>query len=492
MAFNAFSKMNEWLEKVFVPLADKLPGDIAQGVIPLIALGVSVQVAFHGFAVIRGTGGSNHFLDVFAKAMRAFLVFALCLVGSTYTKNIRPIFEQLEANLTKYVGDASVSTSATGDGVKGAPKVTGKGDSDDIYDQLDEVMQSGISVFETVQKLLYDREHLSLEIMCVGCKGVHLDGVPAIILQAIISFFILAFGIFAFIDVQVIKQSLVIVLAFGPLFLAGFAFESTAKWAEGWLTSVVKYVMTAIVLLVIVLAAKDEATIFVSALNSDASGPTLIPHAHSDPVGLAMYEAQGKLIAIMIVLAALLAKASNIAADMVGSMGVASNAIGMVRAAQGAALGGMKGMVQGGMNGGGVRGAMKGLAYGAAGMAVTDGMGRGSRPVSGARGGGSGGGSGGGGGGGGGGGRGSSAGSSDRKSFARRAKQRAVNTAAYAMGSAAGRTIGQTRLPAMAQQARRGLASAFRSSDPIKAASVQSSKRAGSAFRDAWERAKTP
>jgi type IV secretory pathway VirB6-like protein len=67
--------------------------------------------------------------------------------------------------------------------------------------------------------------------------------VPAIILQAIVSFFILAFGIFAFIDVQVISQSIVIVLAFGPLFLAGFAFESTAKWAEGWLTAAVKYVI---------------------------------------------------------------------------------------------------------------------------------------------------------------------------------------------------------------------------------------------------------
>ncbi|MBW8831187.1 MAG: type IV secretion system protein [Burkholderiales bacterium] len=482
MAFTAFSDMNTWLKTVFEPLADKLPADLAQGVIPLIALGVSVQVAFHGFAVIRGTGGSNHFLDVFAKAMRAFLVFALCLAGSEYVDHIRPIFKDLQDSLTSYVTHDSASSGGGGGGSLGAGGSLGGGGggSADINVALDTVMQSGVSVFETVHKLLYDREHLSVEICPFGgCKGTHLDGVPAIILQAILSFFILAFGIFAFIDVQVISQSIVIVLAFGPLFLAGFAFESTAKWAEGWLTSVVKYVLTAIVLLVIVLAAKEQATTFISELSSGASGEALIPVGGT--IGAPMYEAQGKLIAIMIVLAALLAKASNIAADMVGSLGVASNAIGMVRAAQGAALGGMKGMVQGGANGGGVRGAMKGLAYGAAGMAVTDGMGRGSRPVSGARGG-----SGGGGGGG------SGAGPSAPKTFARRAKQRAVNTAAYAMGTAAGRTIGQTRLPAMAQQARRGLASAFRSSDPIKAASVQSSKRAGSSFRDAWQRAKSP
>lgn len=459
MAFSAFSEMNSWLEHVFDTLAADLPGQLATGVIPVIALGVSLQVAFHGFAVIRGTGGSNHFLDVFAKAMRAFLVFALCLTGTEYIDHIRPIFKDLQDSLTTYVS----------------------GGSKDINAALDTVMQSGISIFDTVRQLFYDREHLTLEVCPLGgCKGIHLDGVPSIILQAILSFFILAFGIFAFIDVQVISQSIVIVLSFGPLFLAGFAFESTAKWAEGWLTSVVKYVITAIVLLVVVLAAKQQADTFVQALKDNAHSYDLIPDVHGDPIGLPMYEAQGKLLAIMIVLSALLAKANNLAADMVGSLGVASNAIGMVRAAQGAALGGMKGMVQGGASGGGVRGAMKGLAYGAAGMAVTDGMGRGSRPVAGARGGG-----------GGGGGSGAS-GPAAPKSLARRAKQRAINTASYAMGTAAGRTIGQTRLPAMAQQARRGLASAFRSSDPIKEASVQSSKRAGSSFRDAWQRTKSP
>ena len=77
MAFTAFTEINTWLETAFEPLATNLPRQLAEGVIPLVAAGVSLQVAFHGFAVIRGGGGSNHFLDVFAKAMRAFLVFAL-------------------------------------------------------------------------------------------------------------------------------------------------------------------------------------------------------------------------------------------------------------------------------------------------------------------------------------------------------------------------------------------------------------------------------
>jgi len=469
MAFTAFTEMDSWLKTTFDPLATTLPKLLADGVIPLIAAGVSLQVAFHGFSVIRGGGGSNHFLDVFAKAMRAFLVFALCLTGSAYITNIRPIFQELQASLTSYVG----------------------GGSGNIYTELDTVMQSAVTTFEAVHKLLYEREHLSAEVG-VGTKGIHLDGVPAIILQAIVSFVILAFGIFAFIDIQVISQSIVIVLAFGPLFLAGFAFEATAKWAEGWLTSVVKYVMTAIVLLVVVIAAKLQAEKFVALLATGVNSVVLIPLKWGDPVGAPLYLEQGKLAAIMIVLVALLTKASSIAGDMVGSLGVAGSAAGMFRAAQGMATGGMKGAVQGAMGGGGITGAMKGLAFGAAGMQAPSSGGRGSQPVSG-----TGGGSGGGGGGGGGSGGGGSKGPAAPRSLAGRAKQRLANNASYALGSLAGQTVGQTRLPAMARQAQQGLAKArqyvgnqFRSSDPIKEASVKSSSRAGPAFRDAWKREK--
>ncbi len=470
MPFSAFTEINSWMETAFEPLATNLPGQLANGVIPLVAAGVSLQVAFHGAAVIRGTGGSNHFLDVFAKAMRAFLVFALCLTSNAYSSEIRPIFKELQDSLTTYVS----------------------GGSGDIYAELDAVMQSGISTFETVHSLLYEREHLSIEICVFGCKGIHLDGVPAIILQAIVSFFILAFGIFAFIDVQVISQSIVIVLAFGPLFLAGFAFESTAKWAEGWLTSAVKYVMTAIVLLVVVIAAKQQAENFIRLLESRANGFDLIPMGSS--VGSPLYQEQGKIIAIMIVLSALLAKASSIAGDMVGSFGIASNAIGMVRAAQGSAIGAMKGMVQGGMGGGGVKGAMKGLALGAAGMHVpsggTGGTGgaakSGASPVSGSGGASSGP-------------VGGAARATAPRSMASRAKQRLANMTAYGAGALAGRTVGRSPLPAMAQKAsrklstaRQNLSTSMRFSDPAKEASMNSSNRAGQAFRDAWERGKRP
>jgi type IV secretion system protein VirB6 len=453
MAFSAFTDINSWLETVFQPLATDLPGLLAAGVIPLVASGVSLQVAFHGFAVIRGTGGSNHFLDVFAKAMRAFLVFALCLAGNAYVSNIRPIIPEVQTSLTQYV------TNGSGSG--------------DINAELDGVMETGITTFETVQGLLYYRSHLSFEICLFGgCQGVHLDGVPAIILQSIVSLVILAFGIFAFIDVQVISQSLVIVLAFGPLFLSGFAFESTAKWAEGWLTAAVKYLMTAIVLLVVVIAAKEQAEKFVDLFNDSASSTDLIPDGGT--IGAPLYDEQAKLLAILIVLSALLAKASGIAADMVGSMGIASNAIGMVRSAAGSATGAMKGAIQGGMGGGGVKGAMKGMAMGAAGMHVPGG-GQSSRPVGGPRGGGAG-----------------SNDASTPKSLGRRARQGVANRAAYALGTAAGQTIGRTSLHAKAQQARRSLANVFRASDPVRAASVQSSKRAGTAFKDAWQRAKRP
>ena len=464
MAFTAFTEINTWLETAFEPLATNLPRQLAEGVIPLVAAGVSLQVAFHGFAVIRGGGGSNHFLDVFAKAMRAFLVFALCLTGNAYVDEVRPVFEDLQASLTTYVS----------------------GGSGDMYAELDRVMQSGISTLVDMYNLLSDRKHLLIDIW----GDIRLDGVPALIVQAIVSIVILAFGIFAFIDVQLISQSIVIVLAFGPLFLAGFAFEPTSKWAEGWMTSTVKYVMTAVVLLVVVLAAKQQAEHFVSLLKDKVNGFDLIPDGGT--IGLALYEEQGKLIAIMVVLVAMLSKANNIAADMVGSMGIGSSAVGMFRAAKGAALGAAKGAVMGAMGGGGIGGAMKGMAYGAAGMPLSEGMGRGNKPVGRGSGSGSGYSS-----------R-SSAGTPDAsKSLARRAKQRAANMATYALGHVAGRSVGRTPLPAMAKggvarakqsvaRAKQSVAKAFRGSERRQAmlASTHSSKRASSSFKDAWQRGK--
>ena len=180
MAFSAFTEINAWLETVFEPLATNLPRQLAEGVIPLVAAGVSLQVAFHGFAVIRGTGGTNHFLDVFAKAMRAFLVFALCLTGNAYVEEIRPIFEDLQTSLTTYVS----------------------GNSGDLYAELDRVMHSGISTAIDMYTLLNERKHLLIDIW----GDIRLDGVPALIVQGIVSIFILAFGIFAFIDVQLIPD----------------------------------------------------------------------------------------------------------------------------------------------------------------------------------------------------------------------------------------------------------------------------------------------
>lgn len=122
---------------------------------------------------------------------------------------------------------------------------------------------------------------------------------------------------------------------------------------------------------------------------------------------------------------------------------------------------------------------MKGMAYGAAGMNVSDGMGRGNKPVSGTSGTS---------------GSSSPSGPAAPKSLARRAKQRAINMAAYSFGKTAGRTVGQTRLPAMAKEARQSIAKTFRGSERLQArrASEHSSNRAGSAFRDAWNREKKP
>lgn len=77
-----------------------IPNTLITWVTPVLLLGLTILIMWHGYKVIRGAGGQDHLLDVFFNSIRVFLVFSLCLVGGVYASNVVIIVQELREGLT--------------------------------------------------------------------------------------------------------------------------------------------------------------------------------------------------------------------------------------------------------------------------------------------------------------------------------------------------------------------------------------------------------
>ncbi|MEO6077329.1 MAG: type IV secretion system protein, partial [Candidatus Andersenbacteria bacterium] len=235
------------------------------------------MIMWHGFNILRGAGGNHHLLDVFFKSLRAFLVFTLALSVAGYG-NVHTFFTELRTGLTGlFVSGSPVSS----------------------YAALDASIEQAITAF--------------MEIMKWGVKNisivweVDISGLVAIICGAIMVLCLLLYALVAAVNLLLIDFSLIIVWAVGPLFIACFAFNATAKFFDGWLTSVLKYTFTAVVIAAVIGVGNGILSTYTASLVANA--------AFVDYVGGAL----GALGAsgILIIMAY---RAPQIAADIVGGI----------------------------------------------------------------------------------------------------------------------------------------------------------------------------
>lgn len=281
MAFNFF---NTVCSAVLTPLTSAF--DISAQLVgvagPFISIGITLILIVKGYATMRGSMGGQPMLDVLSEIAKPVLVLNVALVGGAYTNNIVGSFAELRTDLSGLFGAQGVNS----------------------YAALDTGMSSVLgAIFK------------SLPGIVEGISFIPADftGVLEIALLALIGFFYLFYCIVAAVNLLVIDAGLSIVIGVGPLFVACIAFQATAKFFDSWLSTILKYTLTAV---------------FVSAVIGVTNGiiKKLADDFAKNPDAGDYITLTLGFIATSLLLISLIVKSASVAADLVG--GIALNIAG--------------------------------------------------------------------------------------------------------------------------------------------------------------------
>ena len=213
---------------VFEPIANKfiqtsnswsgVAGSLTAAVLAPITIGVSILIMWHGIAILRGAGGGNHALDVFVRSLRAFLVVALALAAGAYTSNIVAFLQDMRTQLTALFVTGSMTS----------------------YSALDIAMQKMLDTWDPVWN--WSSANINFNPL-----NANISGIVAILCWGVMSACFWFFGAICAINLVLIDISLALMFALGPMFIACFAFQATARFTDAWLGAVLKYTLTAVV-----------------------------------------------------------------------------------------------------------------------------------------------------------------------------------------------------------------------------------------------------
>ncbi|HEY9280660.1 MAG TPA: type IV secretion system protein [Eoetvoesiella sp.] len=333
-----------------------IPNTLIGWVTPVLVIGLTIMIMWHGYKIVRGAGGQDHLVDVLFLSMRAFLVFSLCLVAGTYASNVMAIATELREGLTGlFTGTAS-----------------------NVYAQLDDVMNKSADAYKDI--LIWSYDHLK-----IGITGTDFTGLTAALGGALMVGFILVYAMVAAINMLIIDFSLAIIFAVGPLFIATLAFQGTAQFFNTWLSALLKYIFTAVVITAIV----GFGTTIVTGY---ANGLANTPVETMDFVGATL-----SAIMATVILVFLTFKGAQIGADLAGGValqlgslahaarwavnpaGAALSAAGKVGAAGAGNLAGRAGAAVARTGAGQAMGSSQAMKYAMSGVNTMSNMGGGAR-----------------------------------------------------------------------------------------------------------------
>ena len=200
-----------------------IPAYIVSWVTPIILLGLTISIMWHGYKIIRGGGGQYYLLDVFFNSLRTFLVVALCLAAGSYSTNVVDLLQELRNDLTGLFSD----------------------DTTNSYAMLDAASKKAINSYKNIWA--WGADHISL-----GVTKTDLSGLTAIFGGFLMTLVLIIYCIVAAVYFLIIDFSLAILFAVGPLFVGCLAFQSTTSYFNTWFAAVLKYVMTAVVISAVV------------------------------------------------------------------------------------------------------------------------------------------------------------------------------------------------------------------------------------------------
>jgi type IV secretion system protein VirB6 len=323
----------------FLKSMTNISADLCTSVLPVVVGAFIIQLVWQGFNIMRGQGGSNHVLDVFAKSLRVMIICTVALQSGIYNDYITGMIS----------GPGSLTDGillAIDPGASGTP-----------FDALDSAFKQGMSSYADAES--WALGHLIVPHLYWIGFDLEFPGPTVLIANGIFLILFIILLVLAFADLVVNSLALAIIFAVGPVFIACYAYEPTAQFAQTWLSGALKWSFTNVVIVVVINMFVFIVNTFVGTVTSSGDGGTIIA---------AIF---GEIMAV-VALIILCGKAHQIAADFVG--GVAGT--GFTQRIGQVATGAIKGAKNGLMTGGPM-GALRGAASGAARGALSEGGGGG-------------------------------------------------------------------------------------------------------------------
>lgn len=306
--FSVFSDIGEVIIDPFTTVMSAI-GSIVPIMISILISGLTINILWHGYEVMRGKGGTNHFIDILLMSVRVGLVISLGL--SLYTQNVVGIIKEF----ISFFGGLFASS--------GSDFATGAGQTT-MLGELDKSCATALDSFAEIWNIAWGLEGNSPSHITMGIWTGDFDmtGVLMVLQGAVM---LVAFGVYACIaafELLFINISLLIFFAIGPLFIAAYAFKATEQWFSSWLQGVMKYAMTAIVIGMVLGIANSILSKYVNMIKTNLGVLDLFQ------LGLAS-------LAASILLILLIKKLPELAGNIVGGIGIstASSTVAQAKAA---------------------------------------------------------------------------------------------------------------------------------------------------------------
>lgn len=311
-------------------IASKLTG----WVLPMVIAGLTIQLMWHGFNILRGSAGNHAIFDVFAKLIRSFMIVSLCLLANGYADNVTAMQKDIETGL-----------------------ISAAGGTGDKYGGLDTTAEKALDATNTIISEVWG------DISIWHLADTLGTAIRFTIVSGIMYLCILVFCVISAIDFIVIDISIKIIMALGPIFVACWAFEATSRFFDAWLSAVIKYTVTIAVINILVITSVKILENLTAAVNGGTRDMSILVTA----------------IAASCVLSILVSKASALAGDIVGSNGISLSGGNVASKAASAATGGagkLANMAKAARSAGGAagKGGAAGRAGGAGGSGASGGL----------------------------------------------------------------------------------------------------------------------
>lgn len=276
-------RIYEWISSEILQSTEAwadIPEAIAGVVIPMLAIALTITIMWQGYSIMRGAGGQDHLLDVFFNSMRVFLLVSLALTGGMYGGNVVALLHELREWLT------GLFTGTT-----------------NSYAALDSTVSTALENYKKIEDYAFE----NIEISVMGTSNF--QGFVTLFLGLLITGIIIIYSLVAAVNLIIIDVSLALVIAVGPLFVAALAFNSTSTFFNSWLSTVLKYIMTAILIAAVIGFANSLVDGFANALAVDPATLDLVSVTATTTIGGA----------ILIFLAS---KTAVIGGEIIGSVGM--------------------------------------------------------------------------------------------------------------------------------------------------------------------------